>query len=63
MLGLNAEVVQDNDETDGAFENVQRLFAMAVGRAKTSLIFGYKPEDAPSLVKLVKKSTYELVTF
>lgn len=63
MLGLNAEVVQHNDETDGAFENVQRLFAMAVGRAKTSLIFGYKPEDAPSLVKLVKKSTYELVKF
>jgi superfamily I DNA/RNA helicase len=61
MLGLNAEVVQHNDETDGAFENVQRLFAMAVGRAKTSLIFGYKPQDAPSLVKLVKKSTYELV--
>jgi superfamily I DNA/RNA helicase len=61
MLGLNAEVVQHNDETDGAFENVQRLFAMAVGRAKTSLIFGYKLQDAPSLLKLVKKSTYELV--
>jgi superfamily I DNA/RNA helicase len=63
MLGLNDEVLpQKDDDEDSAFETLQRLFAMAVGRAKTSLLLGYKTGEAPAIIKLVKKNTYELVT-
>ena len=62
MLGLNDEVLPQTEGAEGgAFETLQRLFAMAIGRAKTSLILGYKPGEEPAILALVKDGTYELV--
>jgi superfamily I DNA/RNA helicase len=63
MLGLNAEVLPQKENQDGEFETLQRLFAMAVGRAKTTLLLGYRADDAPELLKVISKKTFELVKF
>ena len=62
ILGLNAQVTpHGGEEGDAELDNLRRLLAMAVGRARTSLIMGYKPQDASSLVSVLKPETYDLV--
>jgi superfamily I DNA/RNA helicase len=62
ILGYNAEVVQHGDESDDSLLEMQRrLLAMAVGRARKSVIVGYKPTDASRLVELLAPDTYETI--
>lgn len=62
ILGLNAQVTPHGEEEgDADLDNLRRLLAMAVGRARTSVIIGYKPADSSSLIGLLHPDTYDLV--
>jgi superfamily I DNA/RNA helicase len=62
VLGLNAAVMRHGDEEhDAQLENDRRLLAMAVGRARKSIIVGYKPADASDLIRYFVDGTYEPV--
>lgn len=59
ILGYNAEVVGHGDEPDDALLDTQRrLLAMAVGRARKSVVVGYKPSDSSRLVDFLALGTY-----
>ncbi|MFB1480989.1 3'-5' exonuclease [Corallococcus sp. RDP092CA] len=59
ILGLNAETTPHGEEVgDSQLENLRRLLAMAVGRAKKSLVVGFKPTEASSLVEYFNVDTY-----
>lgn len=54
ILGLNQELTpHGKEDEDSAFQVLSRLFAMACGRARESLIVGYKPEEASTLIGLL----------
>jgi superfamily I DNA/RNA helicase len=60
VLGLNADVVPHGEEEgDAQLENHRRLLAMALGRARQSVVVGYKPEEAARLVDYFQDGTYE----
>lgn len=62
ILGYNAEVVQHGDgDEDALLDTQRRLLAMAVGRARKSVVVGYKPSDASHLVDFLVDGTYEPV--
>jgi len=62
ILGFNAEVVQHGDEIDDVMlETHRRLLAMAVGRARRSVVVGYKPSDVSRLIDFLEPSTYSAV--
>ncbi|GAA2802374.1 3'-5' exonuclease [Kribbella solani] len=62
MLGLNQEVTpHGNEDGDAHLEALQRLIAMGVGRARKSVVVGYKPDDPSTIVDLFDPSTYEVV--
>ncbi len=61
MLGLNAEVLpHGSEEGDDRLTRLRRLMAMGIGRARKSVIIGYKPSEEPVLVKYMKASTFDL---
>jgi len=63
VLGLNEEVTPHGEETgDTAFENLRRLLAVAITRAKGTVTLGYKPGEASSLISLLDSSTYREVS-
>jgi superfamily I DNA/RNA helicase len=63
VLGLNDEVTPYNVEPgDSAFENLRRLLAVAITRAKRTVTVGYKPEEASGLVSLLDPTTYRTET-
>jgi superfamily I DNA/RNA helicase len=63
MPGLNEQVTpHGTGEGDTQFDALRRLIAMAVGRARKSIIIGYKPGDPSAVLSLLKPGTYELVT-
>jgi DNA helicase IV len=52
IIGLNAEVTPHGpDADDHKRETLRRLLAMAVARARVSVIIGYKEEEASTLVE------------
>jgi superfamily I DNA/RNA helicase len=62
ILGYNAEVVQHGEEDhDSLLDTQRRLLAMAVGRARKSVVVGYKPSDTSRLVEFLDPDTYESV--
>ena len=62
LLGYNAQVVQHGHEPgDALLESHRRLLAMAVGRARESVVVGYKPAEASDLVEFLQEGTYEAV--
>jgi superfamily I DNA/RNA helicase len=62
MLGLNAQLLQHGpDEDDDRLTRLRRLMAMGIGRARKSVLIGYKPSEEPMLVKYMKPSTFDLV--
>lgn len=62
ILGYNAEVVRHGDESgDTLLEQHRRLLAMAVGRARQSVVVGYKPDDASLLIDFLAPATYTAV--
>lgn len=69
ILGLNAEVTpfgRDDEDDQGeeldAESRLRRLLAMAVTRARKSVVIGYKPGEASELVDYFKDGTFEEVT-
>lgn len=62
ILGYNAEIVaHGDDEQDAMLEMHRRLLAMAVGRARTGVVIGYKPSDASRLIEFLQPGTFETV--
>lgn len=62
LLGLNAEVLPHGpEEGDDRLTRLRRLIAMGIGRARKSVVIGYKPSEEPMLVKYMKPSAFELV--
>lgn len=60
ILGYNAEVVPHGEETgDSLLETHRRLLAMAIGRARRSVVVGYQPEDASKLIDFLDRDTYD----
>ncbi|WP_419909421.1 UvrD-helicase domain-containing protein [Candidatus Poriferisodalis sp.] len=63
LPGLSQRVTPHGaDEGDADLERLRRMLAMAVGRARTSVMVGYKPGEESSLIGLLDPSTYELVS-
>lgn len=63
IVGLNAEATPHGLEPgDAMLENYRRLLAMAIGRARESVMIGYKPSEASSLIDLLDPDTYSLLT-
>jgi superfamily I DNA/RNA helicase len=62
MPGLNAQVTpHGTEEGDAQFDALRRLIAMGLGRARRSVIIGYKPDDPSTVLSLLKPDTFELV--
>jgi len=62
LPGLNQQVTPHGPEAgDADFERLRRMLAMAVGRARKSVMVGYKPGEESSLIGLLDPSTYEVI--
>lgn len=62
ILGLNAEVTPHGDEEDDdRLSRLRRLVAMGIGRARLSVILGYKPAEASKLIEYLDPETYDIV--
>lgn len=62
MPGLNQQVTPHGAEAgDGQLDTVRRLVAMGVGRARKSVVLGYKGDDPSTIIGLLDPSTYNLV--
>lgn len=62
LLGYNAEVVPHGEEEgDALLEAHRRLLAMAIGRARRSVVLGYKPADASALIECLDPDTFDRV--
>lgn len=60
ILGLNAELLPHGEgERDTALENQRRLLAMAVARARQSLVLGVKPDEAASITEYFAPGSFE----
>ena len=68
IIGLNAEAtlvgnvdLPENSE-DERVANLRRLIAMGVGRARKSVVIGYKPDDAPAVAAFFDPTTCKKYT-
>lgn len=66
LLGLNGEVLPWDDDgvdvtEDERLARFRRLVAMGVGRARKSVMLGFKPEDKPVVANFFQDGTYEAV--
>ncbi len=60
IIGLNAEVtVHGDDEDDDQLMTLRRLFAMGIGRARDSVILGYKAKDASHLISYLDRNSFK----
>ena len=60
--GLNQQVTPHGDgEGDATLDQLRRLLAMAVGRARASVMVGYKPGEGSTLIGLLDPATYDAV--
>lgn len=60
MPGLNAEVTPHGSEDgDGTFESLRRLVAMGIGRARKTVMLGYKSGDRSHLFDVIDRSCYD----
>jgi superfamily I DNA/RNA helicase len=63
MPGLNQQVTPHGPQDgDAKLDSLRRLIAMGVGRARRSVILGYKPEDPSTVVSLLNPDTYKRAT-
>lgn len=63
ILGLNAEVLRHGiGDDDDRLTMLRRLLAMGIGRARKSVILGYKPDEASVLVDYFEPGTFHEVT-
>lgn len=62
LPGLSQKVTPHGpDEGDADIERLRRMLAMAVGRARKSVMVGYKPGEESSLIGLLDPDTYKLI--
>ena len=62
LPGLSRQVTPHGPEAgDADLERLRRMLAMAVGRARRSVMVGYKPGEESSLIGLLDPSTYKLI--
>ena len=62
LPGLSQQVTPHGPEAgDADLERLRRMLAMAVGRARKSVMVGYKPGEESSLIGLLDPSTYQLI--
>lgn len=60
ILGLNGAVTPHGEDIeDGQLALLRRLFAMAVARARRSVVVGYKPTEASTLIEYFQPDTFE----
>lgn len=60
ILGLSVKNTPCDDENENEEAQVlRRLLAMAIARAKKSVIVGYKPTEASKLVRFFKNGTFQ----
>lgn len=60
LIGYNAEVVPHGEDAgDSLLETHRRLLAMAVGRARKSVVVGYLPSDASRVIGFLARHTFE----
>ena len=60
--GLNQEVtIHGKEEGDDQLNMLRRLLAMGIGRARQSVVLGYKPEEASTLISYLNPDSYEEV--
>lgn len=61
-IGLSGKATTHGiDDGDVDLEELRRLLAMAIGRARRSVIIGYKAEEATGLVSYFKAGTFKQV--
>ncbi len=59
IIGLNSEVTVHGDEADDdRLITLRRLLAMGIGRARKSVILGYKPGEASRLIDYLAAGTF-----
>ena len=62
LPGLSQQVTPHGPEDgDANLERLRRMLAMAVCRARNSVMVGYKPGEESSLIKLFDPATYQLI--
>ena len=62
ILGLDANTLQHGDgHEDQQLTTLRLLLAMAIGRAKHTVIIGYTPTDISSIVSFFDKTTFDEV--
>jgi superfamily I DNA/RNA helicase len=60
ILGFSEEVTPHGDEPDDdQLQTLRRLLAMAVARARKTVLIGYKDNEVSKLVKYFKKGTFD----
>ena len=60
--GLSREVTpHGREEGDGALDSLRRLVAMGVGRARKSVMLGFKPNEKSTVFEYIDEDCYELV--
>jgi DNA helicase IV len=58
ILGLNSQIVTILDDNEDSANTLRRLIAMAVARARKSVIIGYKEPEQSNLVSYFKAGTF-----
>lgn len=62
MPGLSQIVTPHGDEDgDGTLDSLRRLVAMGIGRARRTVMLGYKRGEESTLIGLLDPATYDLV--
>jgi len=62
ILGYNAQVIwYRKEENVSSVDLHRRLLAMAVGRARKSVVLGYKPDEEASLIDFLAPGTFEAI--
>ena len=63
IVGLNQEVTPHGaDPRDSLLDNLRRLVAMGIGRARSSVVLGYKAEEASTIIHHLDPATFEAIT-
>jgi DNA helicase IV len=63
ILGLNADNTKhEQNESDTKLENLRRLLAMTITRARATVTLGYKAGEESSLFHYFKSGTFERIT-
>lgn len=62
LPGLSQQVTPHGEgEGDSNLEQLRRMLAMAIGRARKSVMLGYKPKEESSLIHLLEEGTFKVV--